>query len=234
MELLIVTVVIAILAAISIVAYAGIQERARDTAHRQEVAQAERALTTQIMLDGGDPGGIAGKLIGFGSSKGSTVHLLRPISGTPGLTMYIACAGSRSIDLAFLAPAALKPSGSTNNFRFQSGASGDESMGVRIDTSTATNRTRYREGVRSVNQDYIGWIQASNEGALIRFNYNEASPLDSVVSLDVHSGWEFNQLVTGESGCSAATSLLFEAVHDETTRASVLKWLGDQYGIELT
>ncbi len=52
-ELLIVIVVIAILAAISIVAYNGIQQRARDSQRSAEMASIEKALQLYYIDNGG-------------------------------------------------------------------------------------------------------------------------------------------------------------------------------------
>lgn len=54
-ELLIVIVVIAILAAITIVAYNGIQQRANDTTRMQDVASIRKALEQYKILNGGYP-----------------------------------------------------------------------------------------------------------------------------------------------------------------------------------
>ena len=52
-ELLIVIVVIAILAAISVVAYTGIQQRARDSKRANDIAQIKKALLAYDALHGG-------------------------------------------------------------------------------------------------------------------------------------------------------------------------------------
>ena len=52
-ELLIVIVVIAILAAISVVAYTGIQQRARDSKRTNDIAQIKKALLVYDALHGG-------------------------------------------------------------------------------------------------------------------------------------------------------------------------------------
>src|SRR5690606_16673754 len=54
-ELLIVIVVIAILAAISIVAYSGIQTRARDSQRRSDLAQVRKAIEAQYVDTGEYP-----------------------------------------------------------------------------------------------------------------------------------------------------------------------------------
>lgn len=52
-ELLIVIVVIAILAAISVVAYRGVQDRARDTRRVNDIAQIKKALMSYDVIHGG-------------------------------------------------------------------------------------------------------------------------------------------------------------------------------------
>ena len=69
-ELLIVIVVIAILAAITIVAFNGVQQRARDTERKTELSQIAKLLDLYKIDKGGYPGsatGCASGLNGFGS-----------------------------------------------------------------------------------------------------------------------------------------------------------------------
>ncbi len=57
-ELLIVIVVIAILAAISVVAYTGVQARARDSQRMQDIKTITKALEMYYVDNGGYPGGL--------------------------------------------------------------------------------------------------------------------------------------------------------------------------------
>lgn len=72
-ELLIVIVVIAILAAITIVAYNGIQQRARDSQRKQDVATIQKALEMYYMDNGKyPPGSSTGMGIDAWSTTAST------------------------------------------------------------------------------------------------------------------------------------------------------------------
>lgn len=78
-ELLIVIVVIGILAAITIVAYNGIQQRARDTDRRQGVATIKKALELYKIDNGGYPQCATGTHVaGSGGSGGQADNCLEP------------------------------------------------------------------------------------------------------------------------------------------------------------
>ena len=78
-ELLIVIVVIAILAAISVVAYNGLQQRARDSDRRQSVSTLKKALELYKIDNGGYPQcGSGTHTAGTGGSGGTIEDCLKP------------------------------------------------------------------------------------------------------------------------------------------------------------
>ena len=89
-ELLIVIVVIAILAAITIVAYNGVQERARDTRRAQDLANIYKALLVYEAVNGGVPStytaGAYAQGVTYGGWDASVspnwLAFLRPSNGT--------------------------------------------------------------------------------------------------------------------------------------------------------
>ncbi len=85
-ELLIVIVVIAILAAISIVAFNGIQERARNTQTTEAVAKYARALQSYAATNGGYPVTGLGVFVCFGAPSGG-------VCGNTTDTVVGACGG---------------------------------------------------------------------------------------------------------------------------------------------
>ena len=236
-ELLIVIVVIAILAAITIVAYNGVQKQAKNSAHRQEIAQVERGIMTKAILDASKETDIAGQLIGYSERVDATAHteleLIRGVSGTPDLTMYIACKNVTSTTGSFTAPVLLRPSGTTNNIRFQTQSPNSPQMGIRIDTTLQTNMTGYKDGVRVMGADFYGWVEVSNAGKLVTYNYNsvDAAP---AINLSAHPGWQFDTfLVGGQDMCTKTLGLLFEKAHDTPTRQSVINWLTDRFKLNI-
>lgn len=81
-ELLIVIVVIAILAAISVVAYTGIQQRARDTERSTEVSNVQRALE-MYRIDNGSYPSVGGDDIGYNLSALSSALVPSYIGSLP-------------------------------------------------------------------------------------------------------------------------------------------------------
>ena len=64
-ELLIVIVIIGILAAISIVTYNGVTQKARESAVKQEAAQTERQIMSFAALNGESADKISGAMVGY-------------------------------------------------------------------------------------------------------------------------------------------------------------------------
>src|SRR5688572_10093792 len=85
-ELLIVVVVIAILAAIVIVSYNGIKQRADASARKTELSQLSRKIQTDILQSTGNTVDIKTP-IGFAEASGTTV-LDTPLESAQELTLY--------------------------------------------------------------------------------------------------------------------------------------------------
>ena len=147
-ELLIVIVVIAILAAISIVAYNGIQDRARKVAQQAALTQTEKSIMTWSAQEMGESPQISGSLIGFVEGAG-TSDLSKPLVNAPDVTMY----GVWDVTNAngdYAVPAALTaPATTATRFRFQTANSGSERMGIRIDTSSQVNLAPSQGSIRT-------------------------------------------------------------------------------------
>lgn len=230
-ELLIVIVVIAILATISVVAYNGIQQRARTSAHQHAASQAEREIMVHALQVNGESISLNGTLIGYKEGVGD-IQLLKPLTGTPDITMYgvyavISTSGHYS---QF---ARLIPSTSGNQFMFQASLPGDNYMSYRIDTSAQASIGHAASGFRIPGNTVIGWLQASNNATTRAFGYNQAAPHNSS-SLTAHAGWNFTGIsLTAASDGTPRTALVFNAAHDQTTRAQVISWLAQKYGVSL-
>lgn len=230
-ELLIVIVVIAILAAISIVAYNGIQDRARKSAQQAALTQTEKSIMTWSAQELGESPSIGGTLIALQEGVGST-NLSKPLVNAQNVTMYgvwdITSAGGN-----YVSPGGLTPLGTGARFMFQAAASGASGMGIRIDTSAQTNISQTQSGVRSSTATrVIGWMQASP--STYALGVNQAAPAVSA-PLTAHTGFSYTGLSTyNGSGMNSVSHLVFNTTHDEVTRLQIIKWLADKYNVALS
>lgn len=229
-ELLIVIVVIAILATISIVAYNGIQSRARTSAHKADAVQASKQIMAYALQENGESVSL-GDLVGYKEGVGE-IPLLEPLTGTPDITMYVVYlftdTSTGYAPFAYLAPSAYN----SQVFYFHTGSSGGGSLGYRIDTSAQSNATGWATGVWVANTTVIGWMQVSNDATTRSYGFNQATA-QGVASLSSHAGWDFSSLrLTDRHGIGLA-ALVFDAAHDEITRAQVIGWLADKYNVSL-
>lgn len=231
-ELLIIIVVIAILAAISVIAYNGIQERARTSSNQHELAQIEREITTWALQEN-DESIALGPLLARQEGAGE-VELTSALTGRPDITMYVVY-DVTDTSAAYASLARLTPSTAQSNvFQMRTGASGNSILGYRIDTSAQTNTTGSQTGIRTAGSRAVGWLQVSDNATTRAFAYNQATS-HTTATLSSHEGWSFTGLEThsGPSG-DAVAAFVFNAAHDATTRAQVLNWLADTYDIALT
>lgn len=230
-ELLIVIVVIAILAAISIVAYSGIQQRARTSAHAHAASQAEREIMTYALQANGESISLGSTLVGYKEGTGD-IQLLKALTGTPNITMY---AAYQVVDTSgyYSQFARLIPATAGNQFTFQASPVGDNGMSYRIDTSAQSSLGHSAAGFRVPGNTVIGWLQVSNNGLSRAYGYNQAAPHQST-SNSAHDGWNFTGLsLTAASDGTPRLALVFNAAHDQTTRAQVISWLASKYGVSL-
>ncbi len=230
-ELLIVIVVIAILAAISIVAYSGIQQRARTSAHAHAASQAEREIMTYALQTNSESISLSNTLIGYKEGAGD-IQLLKPLTGTPDITMY----GVYDITNTsgyFTKFMQLTPVLAGNFFMFQTGPDNTVSMGYRVDTSTQFSLGHTTSGLRIPGNTVIGWLQASSAGPARAYGYNQATPHQSA-ALSAHAGWNFTgmSLIVASDGAPRA-GLVFNTAHDQATRQQVISWLAQKYNVSL-
>lgn len=126
-ELLIVIVIIGILAAITIVAYNGIQQRARDSARTSDISAIQKALELYRADNGGYPS-VGTDNIGYNLSTLSTALIPTYISSIPN-----------------------DPNTSLTNYQYVRGTAASGAYGIRIsyETHTACHR--------GVSNSGVGW-----------------------------------------------------------------------------
>ncbi len=233
-ELLIVIVVIAILAAISIVAYSGIQQRARTSAHAHAASQAEREIMTYALQTNSESISLSNTLVAYGESSGD-LNLLKPLVGTPEITMYVVYdVSGTSGNYPYLARLEPETLGS-QIFQMNTGGAGTNQMAYRIDTSAQTNTTGFASGFRVPGNTIIGWLQVSSGATARAFGYNQAAA-HGTGALSAHSNWNFTGVeLTGNSASNGVgrSVLVFNAAHDQATRQQVISWLAQKYGVSL-
>ena len=231
-ELLIVIVVIAILAAISIVAYNGIQQRARNAAQQATLTQLERTIMADILQQYSESISLSATLIASQEGQGTT-DLLRTLSGTPNITIYVVHSVT-STTSNYHSFANLQPyvSGSQVISMYNT-APGSDALGYRIDTSAQTNNTATVSGYRVPGNTIIGWLQVSNNATTRSFGYNQAASHASY-SLSPHSGWNFTGFTLNNADGTARAGLVFNAAHDQATRLQMMRWLNTRYSAGLS
>lgn len=129
--------------------------------------------------------------------------------------------------------ASLTPAASGQRFMFQTGSTGNNRLETRIDTSLQTNQVAQISGFRTPGSAAVGWLQVSNNATVRATGFNQAAPQSSG-TLSAHTGWNFTGIsqLDDSSGRSKVT-LVFNAAHDQTTRAQVIGWLAQKYGVNL-
>ena len=233
-ELLMVIVVIAILAAISIVSYTGIQNRARLSAYQREASETERRIMTYALQENSEIATIVGgSLVGFKENAGD-IELLRPLTGTPDITMYsvLEAVGANSTYSAY---AYLTPLTWGNHvFSLDVGNTGETIMRGRVDTSLQSNLVvASPSGYYVSGKTNICWIEADHANALLSLGCNRGAAHQSRSFNTAHAGWNFTGLRLVDRTDKVRAGYVFSSAHNETTRTQVVNWLANKYGVSL-
>jgi prepilin-type N-terminal cleavage/methylation domain-containing protein len=289
-ELLIVIVVIAILAAITIVAYNGIQNRARLSAASQALSQGQKKIAawgvvnadvlptnlsqvdaamfasgwsygrfdnnrqyclsttvnaTTYFIRTTQPTQVqqgsctdataiegAGNPIAILNGAQSVASLSTPLIGAPDITIY---AVFDVVDTAtsWDSIMQLRPSVTNHIFQLDTAAAGSETLRYRMDSAATSNATASRGGVRTAGR-HIGWLQVGSGATVRQFNY-DAAPTANVSSFDAGTNWNYTSAALGGSASTQPiVGLVYNAAHNEATRARVMQWLANNYNMNST
>lgn len=227
-ELLIVIVVIAILAAISIVAYNGVQERATSSALRAEMSQLQRTIQTDLLQQGGDAVAISAPLA-YVTEPGHGNLLAEPIENGHEITLYVVFDTNNNQSASWNGIAALTPAGS-QKFNIRTSGPGNGTVNASYTTSAQNDLSIAQSGIRNTTGRHVGWHTASTDVVEAGFNTSSRSGSRNPAT---HDGWNFTNVVLyTPAGVSGVATLVFDEYHDEATRRGILQWLDQEYNID--
>lgn len=229
-ELLIVVVVIAILASITIVAYSGIRQNAESSAQKAELSQLQRKIQVDVLNTSGSPVDV--KIPIVRATKTGSTTLVTPLQNAQEITLYGIFdttnnpAGSNWSGIITMGPGV----GGSNNLRLRTGANTESSVRAFYETSSASNRDLTRSGILNTTARHIGWITANSTTIISGIDTNA----DVSAALPAHTGWNFDSvtLVSG-NGYNAVAAIVFPEYHDAATRAQMVQWLNKEYNVGL-
>lgn len=222
-ELLIVVVVIAILASISVVAYSGVQEQARRSARLSELSQIQKSIQVEALQLNGVTLQLA--IPAAYTTAFVDMPLAQPMTNIQELTMYAVFDTDSVLGTDYIEIAKLLPNGVPNNVFLRTSTS--TYMGSRIDTQSQTNVTgTITTPIRNTTGRHIGWIATKPTGFDLNFDNHTATSY----TLQAHSGWNFTDVRLNDKRGGVAV-LVFSEYHDETTRQQVMQWLDRKYNI---
>lgn len=226
-ELLIVIVVIAILAAISIVAYNGIQQRARNSALKSEMVQLQKKIQTDTLQNGSELFPFTAPLA-YGRGAGSW-PLAETLNGTKNFTMYSVFDTANDMSAAWSGIAVLGPNSSTNYISIRLvGASNSGVQGFWQTSAQLNQSMNTVTGIRNTIGRHVGWI--TGDGSMLHAGFDNSAV--GSVTPTIHNGWTFSNVSTSSPvGISSVAVLVFPDHHDAATRAVILQWLDREHTI---
>lgn len=227
-ELLIVIVVIAILASISVVAYNGIRSRAESSAIKAEMVQLQKKIQTSAIQNDTDSVSINAPFA-YGLGTG-TWKLAEPFQNTRTFTLYGVFTTNNDMNANWNAIALLSPSSTNNYISLRATGSGTTSVQGFWQTSTQTNQAvGSTNNIRNTTGKHVGWI--SGDGTSLHAGFDTAN--SSTVTPSAHTGWTFDSVATySPTGITSVSVLVFAEHHDAATRTSILRWLDREHTID--
>ncbi len=227
-ELLIVIVVIGILAAITIVAYNGVQDRARNAALKSEMNQLQKRIQVDALQQDGESISLKAPLA-YGTGVG-TWSLSEPQQNSQQITLYSVFDTSNNLTANWASIAQILPATSNNTFSIRTVASSSNGVQGLWQTSAQTNQAvGTANGVRDTTGRHVGWM--TTNGSTISAGFDNGA--GASVAPTAHSGWTFDKVTTSSpAGIAAVAVLIFPEYHDATTRTQVLRWLDRQHTID--
>jgi prepilin-type N-terminal cleavage/methylation domain-containing protein len=166
-------------------------------------------------------------------STSSTTASFPSVTGTPNLIMYVVY-DITNIDGNYNVLAKLQPLTATNQFQMDTNATGVATMRYRLDTTATTNASAGQSGVRTPGR-HIGWLQVRSNMTIREFAYDQAAAANSA-SLNPGDGWNFSSIILGPATSSTqpVAAMVYNDTHDQQTRARVMQYLADTYGVAAT
>lgn len=229
-ELLIVVVIIAILAAITVVAYNGIQQRARTSAQKSELSQLQRRIQVEILQDTSVEVSIGTPVVYATGPSGRTT-LSTPIQSAQEITMYGVFDSLNNLSpFSWWTIMSLEPNSTYNSLRFRTGASGSNTARVYHAASSYTNRDLTQSGILNNTNRHIGWTTTTAD--TVYGGFDNGPVLTN--SIPAHTGRSFDSIEHYSSTAfTSVASLVFPEYHDAQTRAQIVQWLNQQYNVGL-
>lgn len=228
-ELLIVVVVIAILAAITIVAFNGIRQRAESSAQKSDLAQVHRKIQTDVLKNTGSTITIKPP-IAKATVQGSTV-LNTPLVAAQEVTLYgVFDTTNNPAAAGWSGMVSLLPHDADNALRLRTGASNDNTARGFYATNVQQNRDITKNGVLNNTGRHIGWISANATNIYSSYDLQT----DGGATLAAHTGWNFSSVALLSGGAfTGVAALVFAEYHDPATRAQMVQWLNTEYNVGL-
>lgn len=221
-ELLIVVVVIAILAAITIVAYNGIQQQAKTSALASAMSQLHKKIQTDLLQKGGGTISIAQPLA-YATEIATDYPLAAPLVNAQAITLYVVFDTKNSTLSSWQHIAKLSENiQATNKFHIRTNGAGDNGIAMSYSTSVATDRSQYVSGVRNTTGPHVCWLSATT--GKIDAGCDQSGGTSS--ALAAHTGWNFTSLdMPALTDLTQKSAIVFPEYQDVATRAQMLSWL---------
>ena len=226
-ELLIVVVVIAILAAITIVAYNGIQQQARRSAQLTNLGQIQRQIEVDALQELGTDVQIA-RPAGYTEVKNQDVALLEPVQQGK-FTAYAVFDTDSVLGTDWVELLRFKPLDSQHSVYLRRGNT--TTMGVRVDTTARPDAPyNFIEGLRDTTGRHILYVVMEPDGFTVGADNKNRTPVKT--TLDPYdSDWQFNTMILN-ANVKGVAALVFPESHTAQQRAAVMHWLDKKYTVD--